>query len=300
MHPTLAHVLDNLGPQPRRFRREEWPDLTIPEPSWIGDDDMAVIFKDQRFLYAEGEVVWGTFVQANAVLSRPGPSNAPGTLIYSRHAEIDDDPRLLQTFARRLGALKHDESENEDEQRYGEMLYDEMKRAMRWRAPETCTSGLPVYSTSVMVCRKHLPRRVLIRTPVPILRHRDTVATIIVPCWFWPRRFREKWEISADELIGQNTPWVTVTDVAADFILRTAQEQNLRGRWCVRVRFVRSDDGSRESIKLDIDLDYDEQHDRLFRMEGFIVAFDRRQAEELRGVEIDFVDDGNRKGFVVG
>ena len=300
MHPTLDHVNDKLGPRPRRFRREEWPDLILPEPSWVADDDMAVIFKDQRFLYAEGEVVWGAFVQANAVLSRLGPGNHPGTLIYSRHPEIDDDPRLLQTFARRLGALKHDESDDPDERRYGAMLYDEMKRAMRWRAPESCTSGLPVYSTSVMVCRKHIPRRVLVRTPLPILRHRDTVATIIVPCWFWPRRFREEWELAAEEMIEQSPRWVTVTDAAADHIRRLAKEHRFSGRWCVRVRIARSDDGSKESVRLDVDENYDEDRDRLFRMNGFIVVMDREQADELRGVEIDFFDNGEQRGFVVG
>jgi Fe-S cluster assembly iron-binding protein IscA len=299
MHPILDRVCDRLGDPPRNFRRDEWPDLVIPEPAWAADDDIRVIFRDQRFLYEEGEVVWGAFVQANNVLSRPGPGNHPGTLIYCRHPDVDDDPGLLLDIARRLGRLKEEASDDPDEERYGRMLADEMKRAMRWRAPETLTDGLPVYSTSVMVCRRHIPGRILVRTHVPILRHRDTVATLIVPHRFWPRPFREEWAVQATEMAARWPEWVRVTDRAADRASEIARDGGVQ-RWCVRVWIDRSADGTRQSVRLDLDQDFDDVRDRLFQVSGVTVAMARQQADELRGIEIDYFDDGRQRGFVVG
>src|SRR5438874_2102575 len=114
MHPVLEHVSERLGPVPRRFRRDEWPDLVISRPAWVADDDIGVIFQDQRYLYKEGEVVWGAFVQANMLLYKHGATNCPATVIYSRHPDVDDDPALLREFALRLGRLKSTKSDDDD------------------------------------------------------------------------------------------------------------------------------------------------------------------------------------------
>ncbi|HJZ93516.1 MAG TPA: hypothetical protein VKE40_21750 [Gemmataceae bacterium] len=291
MHPILDRVCNRLGDPPRSFRRDEWPDLVIPEPAWAADDDIRVIFRDQRFLYEEGEVVWGAFVQANVALSRPGAQNHAGTLIYCRHPDVDDDPGLLLGIARRLGRLKEFESDDRDEDRYGRMLANEMKRAMRWRAPETLCDGLPVYSTSVMVCRRHIPGRILVRTHVPILRHRDTVATLVVPQHFWPRPFREEWADAADAM-ASDRPWVTVTPRAADWLQELARRDSVPDGWCLRVQLVRSADGTRETLRWGIFRDTGPDRVRRFESSGVAVALDEDQADDLRGIEIELTGNG--------
>jgi hypothetical protein len=296
MHPVLEYVTEQLGRRPRQFRHEIWRTLMIPEPSWAAKDDMGVIFRDQRFLYKEGEVVWAAYVQANVLLFRRGVDNCPGTFIYSRHPDIDDDPGLLDEIAERLGELKHRDSARQDERRYGDMLRDERMRAMRWLAPERLTDGLPVYSTSIMVCRRHIPERVLARRVVPILRHRDTVATLIVPRLFWPDRFRDTWaDAAARATAGQ--PWVTIEPEAADYVRQLAREKRLPEGWCLRLEYQYSEDGMTQRVAWDLFLSCGEANDRVFEVSGIRVAIRDHWVDDFRGVEIRFVEDGGQKGL---
>jgi Fe-S cluster assembly iron-binding protein IscA len=297
MHPALAFVNDRLGPPPRRFRRDEWPDLVIAMPAWANDDDINVVFRDQRVLYKEGEVVWGAIVQANMLLYRHGVANCPATVIYSRHPDIDDDPAVLRKIALRLGGLKVRGAEDADEDRYRVMLLDERQRAMRWRAPERCTDGLPVYSTTVMVCRRHIPGGILAGPYFPLLRHRDTVATLIVPFWFWPRGFRDAWAADA-ERAGRNDPWVTISDRAVDEVRKISRQQGMRGdEWLLRAFVEVRDEGLQRAVRLDINRDYDRERDRVFEANGIRIVMDRREMDELHGLEIDFVIDAGQAGF---
>lgn len=289
MHHVLRHVNDELGTPPRRFRREEWPELLISMPSWMPGDDMEVIFKDQRFLYEEGEVVWGTFVQANGLLYSHGALNCPATFIYSRHEDVDRQPALLRDVARLVHELRGREWDDPDEQRYGDMLENERMRAMRWKVPDSRSLGLPVYSTTVMVCRRHLPGGVLIRRTMPMLRHRDTVATIIVPHWFWPRSFRESWAEEVERDHG-HSPWVTMTDAFANEIEQIARKQGYRDEWYLRPYIEVRDGGMERAIRLVFDTNYNPDRDRAFRVNGILVAISRRDADELRGLEFDITN----------
>jgi hypothetical protein len=298
MYPILRHIDEELGPPPRRFSRDEWPDLAIPEPTWIRRDDMAIIYDDLRFLYKEGEIVWGAYVQANQLLFRRGFSNCPATFIYSRDPEIDDDPERLAAIATRLFQLKGGTWKDPDAQRYGDMLADERKRAMRWRAPETMTGDLPVYSTSVMVCRRHLPERVLASRYMPLLRHRDTVATLVVPHWFWPKPFRDRWAAAAN-VTAADQRWVTVDPRAAVWLRELAARDRMPPDWCLRIEVVRSEDGTRESTRWGIFADVNPERDRLFQVSGIQVAIKERFADELRGITIELYGEGKERTLYI-
>lgn len=296
MNSILDYINNQLGPVPRRFPRADWPSLTIPEPSWAATDDMGVIFKDQRFLFEQGEVVWAARIQANSLLFKRGIDNCPATYIYSRHPDIDDNPNLLATIAVRLASLKRRNSDREDEQRYGDMLRNERKRAMRWRVTEHLTGGIPVYSTSIMVCRKHIPERTLGPQLVPLLRHMSTVATVIVLHKFWPRKLRESWA-SAIEQSTAGQPWVSITPEAIEYVREYAREKGLRGSWFMRVEVQQSDDESREKHAWDVFPNYDPEKDRLFELEGIRLVIHKYWVNALRGLQISLFDNGVKKGL---
>lgn len=298
MHPILRHVQDALGERPRRFTREEWPDLVIPEPSWMRRDEMAVIYDDLRFLYKEGEVVWGAYVQANQLVYRRGFANCPSTFIYSRHPDIDDDPDRLAAIATRLFGLKAGGSHDPDERRYGRMLANERERAMRWRAPETLTDGLPIFSTSVMVCRRHIPERVLALRTVPLLRHPDTVGTLIVPHWYWPQPFRDRWAARANETTADQR-WVTVHPRASVWLREMAERDHASPDWVLRIEPVRSEDGSKETTRWGVFADADPNHDRLFQVSGIRVAIHEKHAEELKGITVELTGEGRDRTLYI-
>ena len=197
----LDEVRKLLGPPPRRALRF-WQKsyLRLSAPQWLRGrpkDELWEIYRRQDLLWKEGEVVWGAWVQANKLLLSPGPHDSPATAIYSWDGRIDDRIGALLDIATRLGRLKGAEVANAGERRYGRMLADEHDRAMALPVPATVASPWNMTSTTVMVCRKHLPRGILAGRFFPLLTHPKTAATVIVPSRFWPDGFRGVWEAHA-------------------------------------------------------------------------------------------------------
>ncbi len=157
-------------------------------------------------LWKEGEVVWAAWVQANKLLFSRGPHDSPATAIYSWDGRIDDRVGALLDVASRLGRLRGADVANAEERRYGEMLADEHDRAMALPVPKTVASPWDFTSTTVMVCRKHLPQGVLAGKFFPLLAHSKTPATLIVPSRFWPEGFRGVWEAHAPAAPGKTAP----------------------------------------------------------------------------------------------
>jgi hypothetical protein len=137
-----------------------------------------------------------------------------------------------------------------------------------------------------------------VRTHVPILRHRDTVATLIVPSWFWPRSFREEWAEAADAMTADQ-PWVTVTPRAAAWLHDLVRRDEMQAGWCLRVQTVRSADGTRETIRWGLFRDAGPDRVRRFEASGIPVVLDEDQADELRGIKIDLTGDGADAELVI-
>jgi hypothetical protein len=197
----LDEVRRLLGPPPRRALRL-WRRfyLRMTPPKWLRgrrDDELWEIYRKQDLLWKKGEVVWAATVQANRLLFSPGPHDSPATAIYSFDGRIDERVGVLLDVASRLFRLKGAAVANAEERRYGEMLADEHERAMDMPVPATVASPWHMTSTSIMVCRKHVPRGVLAGKFFPLLAHPDTPATLIVPSQFWPEGFRRAWEARA-------------------------------------------------------------------------------------------------------
>ena len=200
----LAETEANLdAARPFRSKRER-KYLQMHPPAWVfkDKDDMRVLYKDQQLLLDEGYVVWGRVVQANAYLYRPYLHLDCGATIIFCPERDGHSVETLDAIAGDLSALKpkhkltneHDAFDNEEEERYGHMLADEMIRAIDWYAPPSLSRGKVVRSTSIMLPRKHLPKHRLAQMTFPILVHPSTASTRLVPERYWPDELREWWE----------------------------------------------------------------------------------------------------------
>ena len=92
---------------------------------------------------------------------------------------------------------------------------------------------------------------------------------------------------------------VTVTDKAIQEIKRVMQEQSLKQEeTALRVRVV-GGGCSGFSTKLDLDAVWSEEKDNVFMINDIKLAIDKRSFLYLTDTKIDFIEDLNKRGFVV-
>ncbi|MBW8482125.1 hypothetical protein [Actinomadura parmotrematis] len=193
---------DNLGPPPRAFDPRTARGLRSGVPLWLrlgGADALRQVIDAQDLLLAEGRAVWGCVVQAHAPLLHPGRRDLPAVVIYSPDAMFDDMPDELQDVAARLFAVRDTEPADPALRELARMLAERSRRrSVRLPLPRALVGSAPVYATTVLVVRRHLPRRRLSAGTFPLLTHPGTDATMIVPSRFWPDALHRLWQAAEE------------------------------------------------------------------------------------------------------
>lgn len=197
---AIEETREIFGDPDREFGFFEKRYLKARPPIWCrkGGDAMWINYRDQWKLLTEGMPVWGTIVQVNNLMFKPGRLNCPGTVLYSRTRKHGDDLLPLMNIARNLFQLKGEHANDPECQRYGDMLEDEYDRAMGIQVPDIMTGGIPLRSASVVFHRKHLPVNYLTAGFFPLLIHKETKSCMVLPSRYWSRDIIEHWEWSAE------------------------------------------------------------------------------------------------------
>lgn len=191
---ALSRVRGNLASRRRELTPAGWAAVAGARPAWMrATDALSEAVDKQAMLLAEGKIVWGSVVQANNLLFKPGDSDHPAMLVYSREPELDARPAELRAIAQRIFKLKGATPRDPVERAIADKVTNEMDRTMGWRVPVELTAR-HVLSAAVMVWRKHLPDGVLTGATVPLLVHDATKAVMIVPAQFWPEAIVKPWK----------------------------------------------------------------------------------------------------------
>jgi len=171
--------------------------VTIKLPEWLqtdGDDQLNDIFNNQRKLFQQGSIVWGQIVQANNLLFNAGNDDCPAAIIYSLDPAIDCNSHVLKKAASGLFSVKGEHVENEEMQRFSDLLEDELERQMKLHVPLFLTKNIQCYYTTIMVCRNHLPNKILSNDLFPLLvLPEQTEATMILPKQYWSDTLIQCW-----------------------------------------------------------------------------------------------------------
>ena len=196
---------ERFGPPPRSFPRHADRDLRLGAPLWLRmtrDGALRAVLDDvlerQEMLLAHGRVVWGSVVQAEASLFRPGRGDRPALVIYSPDPAFDEMPDDLQDIAGRLFGLRGTAPADPDLADFAAMLGDPSRRPSRRPVPRPLVGSLPVFATTVLVARRHLPDRHLAAGTFPLVVHPETDSTMLLPGRFWPPPLLELWRAAAD------------------------------------------------------------------------------------------------------
>ena len=172
--------------------------VRLRPPKWCrrSKDDLMLIYRDQKKLMNEGEVVVAMLVQANAALFKKGFDDAPANVIYTEEPVGDNPLQSLQEIAHRIFGLKGTKPDDPDEQKFAGMVSYEYGRDFRVTVPDKLAGGLDVTYTTIMVHRKHLPQGYLANGFFPLLVHQESRAAMILPARYWSKELLEDWGVS--------------------------------------------------------------------------------------------------------
>lgn len=171
----------------------------LPCPEWMTPKDkLYSIYKEKSTLCTHGKIYYGYIVQANEILFRFFPqTNHPANLIYTTDSLAERNPWILRQFARTLFYYK-DKSEQDTPQELREIvavIRDEMDRSsFNFRASSGDSPVMDMTFLALMVFRKHLPKRTLKGSIVPILTAPEYCKSVmILPKKYWTRALIEDW-----------------------------------------------------------------------------------------------------------
>jgi Fe-S cluster assembly iron-binding protein IscA len=272
----------------------------IPEQDWRGDP-LYPFWKVQKQLLQAGKLVWSARIQANYQLYKPGTRILPGEIATGFDPEFDEDPDSLIRVADRIRALKGTQPDDKQLRQVADRITDEMYRSLGEKIPDKLTVGREVFRYTIIFYPKHLPHGFINHRLMPVLIHKGISYAMILPHWYWSEGLLKLWEPKAEQVEEFNpppsrragVPLVRLTHRAIDMIHTLLQQEGLNPT----TMFVRLE-LAENRVKLWFDPNRSERDHQLV-IEGITVLVDPETAQNHWGSEIDFIDEGTRRGFTV-
>lgn len=116
----------------------------------------------------EGRTTWGSVLLAEKALFQGGGSDHSGMVIWSPTGEFDRQPERLRRIGQTLFAQRDAEDPDPELEPLRAVLRDPAQRVAGFWVPSKLTGGSPVFLSSVLLHRRHLPRGLLLRDLVPL------------------------------------------------------------------------------------------------------------------------------------
>jgi hypothetical protein len=173
---NILEIRERFTDEKKLFKNKNRNRMKIPQ--WIIDDreePLKVVYRDFKKLVGDGDIVFGYIIDASPEIYSEGENDLPATIIYSLDAEFYDRDRLKNV------GVKVRES--------GQYKSYLKSRVFSKILPTGITEGKEVYITTIILCRKHLPMRILSRDILPVIvMPNETNASIVVPKYYWGER----------------------------------------------------------------------------------------------------------------
>lgn len=164
----------------------------LPKPAWITSaDTLYKTFTEYNELLEYGEIHYACLVQANTILFKTFPRfNCPADIIISVSDYYDIYPFELGEIAEGLYSYKNKNNAPDSIKKITDSITDEYERLYNIELPYSLTNSKPVFFTTIIVFRKHLPGQKLIGSIFPVITNPARFQTsIILPKKYWTKEF---------------------------------------------------------------------------------------------------------------
>lgn len=196
LHNLLRQSRQKFQRLPRWLHKLCYQSQQATKPEWLRRrDPLREVFAQQELLLNHGKIVWGSVVQASKPLYEAGQEDLPAQVVFSEYPMFERHPQELSKIADCLYELKGMQTDNKEIARFAEMMSNGLDRVFSAALPKAITrqNGFDVYTSVLMVFRKHLPQGVLHNGVLPLLIHQSTPVVMILPQVFWPEALRQAW-----------------------------------------------------------------------------------------------------------
>lgn len=161
-------------------------------------DELNVIFRDDKTLCFSGQIYYGYIVQANNKLFSwsLSPVMLPAAVLYSTEEITVSNSSLFQSIADTLLSYKDTpEKAPEDLRDIVGKIHDEMSTFFNYPVPESITGGKKVLLSIMHINRAYLPGRKLMKPMIPIVSCPDLCkSSFVLPLKYWTPGFVEHWK----------------------------------------------------------------------------------------------------------
>ena len=191
--------LKELNEMRECYTRKPLKNEKLPMPECMTKKDgLYSLYEEKDELFRSGKIYYAYVVQANIGLFSFFPQeDLPANIIYSTDDTVAADPMLMKRMGGYLyhfknGAQEYPDSEYKD---IIQVIRDEHDRSSFTFRP-LCADKLggEMYFNSIMVFRKHLPRRILKGCILPVIAAPDKCrAVMILPKRYWTKAFTKAW-----------------------------------------------------------------------------------------------------------
>ena len=271
------------------------------------NDELRVIWDEQKKLLKKGKVVWGALIQANQMLFRIDHYHAPGEVICSDDSHFDAYPDELRDLAKACGSLKFTQPDEATEAELARDITDEYVRSFGKPIPPRFladwTTGQRVSRYTVFFQRNHLPEKVLCEGIFPLLTHPECESVMFLPCELWGAQMLEFWrlpparreELQRDfnerEAEKKKLPLMRVTPAANRKLQEFSSEAGLAE--CIVKVWLVDDEFKMRSL----DRTAITTTDQSVRDENITVVVSADDCDKIWGTELDWVSQGQTEGF---
>lgn len=149
----------------------------------------------------EGRTTWGAVLLAEKALFQGGGSDHAGMVIWSPTGEFDRHPEKLRRIGQALYAQRDATEPDPDLDALRAVLRDPAQRVAGFWVPPKLTGGSPLFLSSVVLHRRHLPRGLLLRDLLPLRVGEEWDFPVVVPSSHWGSDLSEWWTASFDLLV---------------------------------------------------------------------------------------------------
>ncbi len=179
----------------------------------------------------EGRTTWGSVLLAEKALFQGGGSDHAGMVIWSPTGEFDRHPEKLRRIGQTIFAQRDADDADPDLEALRAVIRDPAQRVAGFWVPSKLTGGSPVFLSSVILHRRHLPRGLLLRDLVPLRVGEEWDFPVVVPASHWGPQLTDWWTSSFDLLVlerrvsvlGDGRRGTDLPDWVRHFFLRNRQ-----------------------------------------------------------------------------
>jgi len=183
------------------FKQKKEKTLKLKRPDWLDNDDkLNRIYAKMDLLLQEGEVYWGSLVQANEILFRKRPHiDCPCNVVFTSNEYLNHHPQMMSTITRQIFSYKNTNNAPKYLKRIVAYVTNEVERVFNYPISVseveelgkhmTASQEDTLYFTTMIVFRKYIPGGVLTSSVFPIVAAPGvTDISIILPKKYWTKK----------------------------------------------------------------------------------------------------------------